>query len=318
MAGDQRARRGHADEDGAGPVADRRRGLLAERRVGLVADDDRVGVRDLARVADEPLVGLDGDRPVRVVVAGQQRGRDALRVAAVAQLAVELVDEVAAVGEDQDAAGARGLDEAERGDRLAGAGGVLEPEALGGVGVLDRLAGLPLVVLGLGVGPVQRLLVGLVLDELLGQVLLARDRRGGEHQRLVGRGAVGAAVAVAVGAALGFGQQRGQRARERVDLVGGEHRAVDERRLVLGEQAVEPEQQRPAAAPLARRRRVALAELLQDPVERDAARHARRQRDGRVLAFEQERFARERFGARRGRRKKEGVRPPGSLYQAQP
>ena len=57
-------------------------------------------------------------------------GRDPLGVAAVAQLAVELVDEVAAVGEDQDAAGARRLDEAERRDGLAGAGRVLEPEAL--------------------------------------------------------------------------------------------------------------------------------------------------------------------------------------------
>ena len=49
------------------------------------------------------------------------------------------------MGEDQDAAGARGLDEAERGDRLAGAGRVLEPEAA--VGVRDpraaRRAGRP-------------------------------------------------------------------------------------------------------------------------------------------------------------------------------
>ena len=71
---------------------------------------------------------------------------DAVAVAAVAQLAVELVDEVAAVGEDQDAAGARGLDEAERGDGLAGAGGVLEPEALGGVGVLGLLVELDVLV----------------------------------------------------------------------------------------------------------------------------------------------------------------------------
>ena len=64
VAGDQRAGRGHADEDRAGPGADRRRGLLAQRGVGLVADDDRVGVGDVAGVADEPLVGLDGDRAV--------------------------------------------------------------------------------------------------------------------------------------------------------------------------------------------------------------------------------------------------------------
>ncbi len=72
-------------------------------------------------------------------------GADAVAVAAVAELAVELVDEVAAVGEDQDAAGARGLDEAERRDRLAGAGRVLEPEPP--VGVRDpraaRRAGRP-------------------------------------------------------------------------------------------------------------------------------------------------------------------------------
>ena len=119
---------------GPRPAADRGAGLLAQRGVRLVADDDRVGVGDLAGVAHEPLVGLDRDRAVRRGPCPSSSGRrDAVGVAAVAQLAVELVDEVAAVGEDQDAAGARGLDEAERGDRLAGAGGVLEPEALGGV-----------------------------------------------------------------------------------------------------------------------------------------------------------------------------------------
>ena len=139
VAGDQRARGGHADEDRAAPVADRRRGLLAQRGVGLVADDDRVGVGDVAGVAHEPLVGLDRDRAVGRVLVAEQRRRDAVLVAAVAQLAEELVDQVAAVGEDQHAAGARGLHEAERRDRLAGAGGVLEPEALGGVGVLVHL-----------------------------------------------------------------------------------------------------------------------------------------------------------------------------------
>ena len=49
------------------------------------------------------------------------------------------------MGEDQHAAGARRLDEAERGDRLAGAGRVLEPEALGGVGILGLLGELLLV-----------------------------------------------------------------------------------------------------------------------------------------------------------------------------
>ena len=146
VAGDQRARRGHADEHRLVPVADRRRRLLAERGVRLVADDDRVRVGDVAGVAHEPLVGLDRHRAVGAVLAAHERRRDALGVAAVAQLAEELVDEVAAVGEDQRAAGARALDEAERGDGLAGAGRVLEPEALGGVRVLGRLGELLLVV----------------------------------------------------------------------------------------------------------------------------------------------------------------------------
>ena len=136
VAGDQRAGRGHADEDGADPGADAAAGLLAEGGVGLVADHDRVGVRDPARVADEPLVGLDGDRAVGMVGAVEQRRRESVGVAAVGDLADELVDQVAAVGEDQDAAGARGLDEADGGDRLAGAGGVLEPEAPVGARIL--------------------------------------------------------------------------------------------------------------------------------------------------------------------------------------
>src|SRR6185436_16498140 len=129
-------RRRHTDEHRAGPRADRARRLLAQRRVRLVADDDRVRVGDVARVADEPLVGLDRHGAVRPGLVAEQRRGDARRVAAVTQLAVELVDQVAAVGEDQDAAGPRRLDEADRGDRLAGAGRVLEPEALARVGIL--------------------------------------------------------------------------------------------------------------------------------------------------------------------------------------
>ena len=82
------------------------------------------------------------------------------------------------MGEDQHAAGVRGLDEAERRDRLAGAGRVLEPEALGGVRVLGLLGErLVLVVL---VHPVARLLVGLGLGARLLLGLLV-----GEHDILV-------------------------------------------------------------------------------------------------------------------------------------
>ena len=197
VAGDQRAGRGHADEDGAVHLADAGARLLAERGVGLVADHDRVRVRDLLRVADEPLVGLDRDRAVGVVVLAEKRRRQAVLVAAVRDLADELVDEVPAVGEDQDAAGARRLDESDGGDGLAGARRVLEPEPPRLAGVLGRLGNHVLVVLGRLVGPVLRLLVGLelvveVLLVLAGAVLGCR-LLGGRCARAV------RAVAVAVG-----------------------------------------------------------------------------------------------------------------------
>ena len=157
-----------------------------------------------------------------------------------------------------------------------------------------------------GSRPVQRLLVGLVLDELLGQLLLARDRRGGEHQRLVADAGAVRRAPVAVGAALRLGQQRRQRAGERVDLVGGQHRAVDQRRLVLGEQAVEAEQQRPAAAPLASTGRSwPSASSFRPSRARRAAGMPGASGHGRVLALEQEGLACERFGALEvvGRRK---------------
>ena len=174
MAGDQRPGRGHADEDGAGPGADAGAGFLAQRGVRLVADHDRVGVGDLLVVADEPLVGLDRDRAVGVVAAVHQRRAQALLVAAVGDLADELVDEVAAVGEDQHAAGRGRLDEADRGDGLAGAGRVLEPEAALGAGVLGRLLDRPPRPPRRRFLPVLRLLVGrqlLVLELGLAVVL---------------------------------------------------------------------------------------------------------------------------------------------------
>ena len=62
------------------------------------------------------------------------------------------------MGEDQHTAGVRCLDEPQRGNRLAGAGRMLKPEALGGVGVLGLLDELLLLFLIL-VLPVLRLLV---------------------------------------------------------------------------------------------------------------------------------------------------------------
>ena len=250
------------------------RGLLAERGVGLVADHDRVRVGDLARVAHEPLVGLDGDRPLGrgvLVLAGEQRALHALLVAAVGQLAVELVDEVAAVGEDQHAAGARGLDEAERGDGLAGAGGVLEPEAARGSGVVLQGVGGGLLLGLLGLVPVERLL-------LVGELLVALDLDLAGGQLLDLAGAARPLPLPLARRACDLGGERDQRARQRVDLVGGERGAVGELGLLVGEQALEPEDQRVLAPPLDRRLLAAGVELGQRGVERAAAGRARRER----------------------------------------
>ena len=154
---------GHADEDRSGPGADACAGLFAERGVGLVADDHRVGVRDPLGIAYEPLIGLDRHRPVRFVAAVQQWRAQPFLVAAIRDLADELVNQVAAVGEDQNSARAGRIDEADRSDRLAGAGRMFEPEAAigtrvvtGGYLSVDILVFIALLIF---FGPVQRFFV---------------------------------------------------------------------------------------------------------------------------------------------------------------
>ncbi len=133
--------------------------------MGFVADDDRVGVGDAVRVADEPLVGLDRYRAVGMIGAVEQRRAQALLVAARGDLADELIDEVAAVGQDQDSARSRGVDEADGSNRLAGAGRVLEPKAAVGARILGRLDD-DFFLVGVGLlDPVDRLL--LVLEDLV-------------------------------------------------------------------------------------------------------------------------------------------------------
>ena len=78
------------------------------------------------------------------------------------------------------------------------------------------------------------------------------------------------ALAVIATVALRLGEQRGQRAGQGVDLVGGEHGAVDEMRLLLGEQPLEPEQQRELPAPVDRRHLRAVVELRERSVKRPA------------------------------------------------
>ena len=60
--------------------------------------------------------------------------------------------------------------------------------------------------------------------------------------------------------------------------MGGEHGSVDEVRLLLGEQPLEPEQQRELAPPLERRLHVSLVDLGDGGVERAAASRTGRKR----------------------------------------
>ena len=222
----------------------------------------------------------------------EQRRAGALLVAAVVQLADELVDEVAAVGEDQDAAGARGLDEADRGDRLAGAGRVLEPEAARGARVLRLLGELLASSSSSSLGgrvPVDRLVV-------LGDLLVALELLLAGGQLLDRRLAV--PVRTVPLAVLALGEQRDQGAGQRVDLVRVERRAVGEVRLVVGEQPLEAEHQRVLAPPLDRGLLAPRLDLGQRVVERaPAGRALRPARPRAILALVHERLERELLGA---------------------
>src|SRR6185503_8508609 len=100
--------------------------------------------------------------------------------------------------------------------------------------------------------------------------------------------------------ALSLREERGQRARERVDLMRVERRAVGEPRLVVAEYALEAEHERVAAAPVRRRHRGARVELGQGRVEGEPATRPRGQRVREVLALVDEPLAREPFGTRDG------------------
>ena len=233
-----------------------------------------------------------GGVPVPVI-----SGRDPVAVALVLQLAVELGDEQAAVGEDQDADRARGLDEAGGGDRLAGRGRVAEAVAADRARVVLR-------------------------RELLGR---ARARRGSALRgrrsrrsrrsprtpprprtrlRLVGDG---------LGLALRGGDQLGQHPGERVHLVAAQLGAGLQVRRLLAQHALEPEHQRVADLPVGRRLLRACLDLGEGVVERAAAGGAGREHLARILVRVQERLAGPRGGAlgrsdERARRLRHGQR----------
>jgi hypothetical protein len=180
-----------------------------------------------------------------------------------------------------------------RGDGLAGARRVLEPEAAGRVGVVGGLGGQRgvLLLFLLARVPVERLVV---LGDLV--VALELDLAGGQLLDTAVAAAARSGLAVAVSVGLRLGQQRDQRAGQRVDLVGGQHGAVDQVGLVLGHQPLEAEHQRVVAAPLDRGLLAPRVDLGQCVLERAAARRALGQRGRGILALMDERLVRELLG----------------------
>ena len=138
----------------------------------------------------------------------------------------------------------------------------------------------------LGRIPVERLLVGqlvaLELDlagvQLLGARRRCRARRCGDLQ---------------------LRRERDQRARQGVDLVGGERRAVRQVRLVLRQQPLEARASASSCAATRSRARSRPASISASAASRALRRAVpSRQRDARLLAVEHEGLSREFLGAR--------------------
>jgi hypothetical protein len=272
---DQLLRRCHPDVDRLGEAADGGARLLAERRMRLVANHElvRLGI-ELLPVASEPGVGLDRQRALRARRPAFHRVGDPCAVPLGRQVAVELRNEQAPVGQDEDAERPRRLDEPGSGDRLAGRGRMAEAEPPDGAGVLlgrQWLRQLDPAVLGGRCGEIVLLFLDLGVGAVVGNV----------------------AVAVAeldVLAVLRGRDQLRQHSGERVDLVPAQLRPGREARWAVGEHALEPEHQRVAALPLVGGARVARVQLGDRVVERAPARRVGRERDGRVFVRSKERL----------------------------
>ena len=202
-----------------------------------------------------------GDRLRRGLALLDDRGQP-VAVALGSELAVELGDEQAPVGEDEDAHRAGRLDEPGGGDRLAGRGRVPEPVAANSAGILSR-------------------------RRLLGEQLLVDDAEVRVLLLEVGRLdlAVRAPVAVQrlLGLALVGGDQLREHPGERVHLMAAQLGSGREVRRLLGQHALEAEHEREVHLPLRGRLLVAGLDLGERLVERIPARCSRREHLGRIL-----------------------------------
>ncbi|CAB4936601.1 unannotated protein [freshwater metagenome] len=167
---------------------------------------------------------------------------------------------------------------------------VLVVVLLGGRGDGRELAGVArrrVVVVGLVVRDV--VLGLLVRDDLRWRLVVRRlVVLEGQEQR------VAVARAHAARAPLRVGQERRVGARERVDLVRVERRAVGQHRRLGVQRAVQAQEERPATAPLLRGHRAAGLELRAGELERVPADGARREDVVGVLALQDERLVGER------------------------
>src|SRR5262249_14954155 len=123
-----------------------------------------------------------------------------------------------------------------------------------------------------------------VLDELLVLVLLVLELLGE-------RVPVAASVEGGLRLLLVHGDELGEHARERVDLVPAQRRPGGEVRLGIGQDALQTEQQAVAHLPGRRRRLPTGRDLREGVVESAASGASRRERLGGVLALAEERLA---------------------------
>ena len=94
----------------------------------LIADDHRIGAGNPPGVSNEPLVGLDRYRSTIAIFIAKHWWRQSLSITTIAKLAFELLNKVAAMGQDQNATGSRRINETDCRDALTSASRMFEPE----------------------------------------------------------------------------------------------------------------------------------------------------------------------------------------------
>ena len=219
-------------------------------------------------MAGEPGVGLNRDRvAAQRLVALLDRGSEPAAVALVREVAVELADQQAPMGEDEHAHRSRSLDEARCCDRLAGGGRMSEAvPALRPRVLRDRR-----LVVGIDLGVVSLLAVVLVVGQVRLVVVAVAVRR--LRLPLVTR------------------DQLGQHAGERVDLVPAQLGARAEMRRAVGQHALEAEHEGELDLPGGRGSPAPLLDLGYGFVERATACAPRRQHLRGIVVLSQERLA---------------------------